>query len=374
MRNQTGGRVLDTFEVFLQRVVGLLVSNPFERKVEMFFDAIRGGGEWWENLLDIALTPRKIRDQIESELQVIRLGLISTAVIGQLTTNEDYRKIRDYLDVQIDQNRRLFFFPHSQGNLFANVAYDYVVGRDDRAKDSIKVVYVAPASRDVRGPYVLADADVIIAGLDEAAGGAPAPNVNIPNPFRPKAGLSGDADPLGHSLLDVYMNPNYPAISGILEALVLQEIGMLVAPGPELEPGYFTARLSWEGPGDIDLHVFEPGSAHVWWGNPLGDAGFLESDAVVSEEVERYRATCDEALLQTGVYEVRVANYSGAEGATANLRITSWEDGLLTAKNIVLGAQTEEDPSEDGFDVWVDRQFDQAAGRWRYPVSVVPAP
>jgi uncharacterized protein YfaP (DUF2135 family) len=80
----------------------------------------------------------------------------------------------------------------------------------------------------------------------------------------------------------------------------------------------FRATLTWDGPGDIDLHVFDPNNAHAYYGNEEIATGELDVDnteAVGPENFSLRTAT-------PGRYKIAVNSYSGGEGRRATLRVT----------------------------------------------------
>lgn len=89
---------------------------------------------------------------------------------------------------------------HSQGNLFANTAYDafYRLGLQGLfSPPQVKTIHVAPASATVRGEYVLADKDLVIGAIRIAGRQTLAPNITIPLSL---------GDPSGHQFAETYFD------------------------------------------------------------------------------------------------------------------------------------------------------------------------
>src|SRR5690554_6145462 len=104
----------------------------------------------------------------------------------------------------IVEGKQIVMVAHSQGNLFANSAYDYAASQTDA--ESLKLVHIAPATPIANGPHRLADKDLVINAL-RATGGVQDITDIIPAYLDRPAGLNGETDILGHGLLEIYLNP-----------------------------------------------------------------------------------------------------------------------------------------------------------------------
>lgn len=212
------------------------------------------------------------------------------------------------MNALILERRKILAVAHSQGNLFLNAVYDRV--KPSLTTESLKTVHVAPASATVRGPYVLNSKDLIIGAIGSSLGFTQGPNVDVP--FRPLE------DPTGHFMLETYLNaslPAYPLVKGYMD----DQLKVLQAPASGASAGFFTVTLTWDGPGDVDLHVTEPDGSHVYYGNGVGSVGYLDVDNTAANGPEHYYATCDTAKLQPGIYAVGLNNYARASGRTATV-------------------------------------------------------
>jgi uncharacterized protein YfaP (DUF2135 family) len=76
----------------------------------------------------------------------------------------------------------------------------------------------------------------------------------------------------------------------------------------------FRATLTWDGPGDMDLHCVDPNGEHSYYSNKIIGTGSLDVDNVTAYGPENF--TCivpsSQAPVQ-GVYHVYVHYYSGSE-------------------------------------------------------------
>ena len=97
--------------------------------------------------------------------------------------------------------------------------------------------------------------------------------------------------------------------------------------------------MTWNGPGDVDLHTFEPTGAHVYYGARLGISGELDTDNTVALGPEHYYASCDSNVLATGTYQVGINNYYGATGRLATVQVATAKTGEIFTKTLGVGAQ-----------------------------------
>jgi hypothetical protein len=321
----------DFVETFDQRLREQ--ESVLRDRYELFFEALNGGGDRIDQVVNaasgFAAFVASFREYVEAASRTILLTLVATP-----PTLSNYAEHRTRIDAHIIEGKKLLLFAHSQGNLFANSAYDYSVAKV--GQQSVRLVHVAPASPTTRGPHTLADLDLVIAGL-RAAGTVPPVTTPIPNPLSRPPGLNGQKDWKGHGLLEIYLNPDLQPAPEI-GADVLAALAELTAPPRDAAEGFFTVTLTWNGSGDVDLHTFEPRGAHVYYAARQGSAGFLDVDNVTANGPEHYFASCDEAKLQTGTYGIGLNNYARAAGRVATVQISSSRDGVIATRQMTMGA------------------------------------
>ncbi|QHJ01412.1 hypothetical protein GT347_04545 [Xylophilus rhododendri] len=102
-------------------------------------------------------------------------------------------------------------------------------------------------------------------------------------------------------------------------------------------PGAFTVTLTWDGPGDVDLHTFEPTGTHVYYDHPVGHAGFLDVDNTVGYGPEHYYAACDSRTLQTGAYAIVIDNFDKTPGRQATVQVASSREGVIFTAKLPVG-------------------------------------
>lgn len=328
----------DFVETFEQRLIEQ--KDTLEGRFELFFEAMKGGGYWWNAITDTVSSVEGVLDSFRDWTKAATIDAL-TGLIANPPTIENYVEHQARIDSWVIEGKKLLFVAHSQGNLFANVAYDYALSKN-MLERSIKVVHIAPASPSLRGKYILADQDLVINGLRFVGS---VPNITNKIPLYPmrRAGLNGKKDILGHGLLEIYLNPTLNTSSST-KSYINKALNILETPPISATTGLFTATLIWDGRGDVDLHVFEPNGDHVFYPNPYGSSGYLDVDNTWGNGPEHYYASCDENTLQTGNYQIGIANFSGAENRKATLQIASWNNGVLGNKSVRLGNSTGNTP------------------------------
>ena len=135
----------------------------------------------------------------------------SIALLDNSPTAQDTAGHTAQLIAAGQRAERAVLVAHSQGNLFVNAAYDAYLAHsrqagalvgEDTGYVAAQVVHIAPASPTLRGPYVLANTDLVINGLRRVDG----TYLPVSN-----ATLSLDKkDPSGHKLLDTYLDEARP--------------------------------------------------------------------------------------------------------------------------------------------------------------------
>jgi hypothetical protein len=338
----------DFVETFEQRL--LEQDHILEGRYELFFEIIRGDGPWWSSIIETASSTAELYEAIGDAFRADAIQSL-TSLMGNPPTTANYSEHQAKIDNWVLKGFKLLFVAHSQGNLFANAAYEYTTTKVNA--DSVKVVHVAPASPSINGEHTLADLDLVINGL-RLLGSVPNITDNIPGYlFRP-SGVNGGTDILGHGFIEIYINQKLD-ISNRVRTQINDALNTLIAPPAEATQGFFTAQLTWDGKGDADLHVTEPSGAHVYYGNKRGSSGYLDVDNTRAYGPEHYFSSCDPTHLKTGLYAVSVANYSGANGRLATVQIDSTTNGALGTKSVRLGGATNSKPEYHLFNVLVTK-------------------
>jgi hypothetical protein len=171
-----GGALQDIAEVFIQRAREIDSSGELAERWELFWEAAAASDKTFLDRIANAF-PR-----FKDTLAALYTDIISKSVAGWSLllsgppTNLDYSRHNARLDALAVEGQKLILIAHSQGNLFVNQAYDYVLPKIGSM--SVGVVHIAPASPTLRGDYTLADIDLVINGL-RAEGWSSVPSNNL---------------------------------------------------------------------------------------------------------------------------------------------------------------------------------------------------
>jgi len=171
--NQTQGKVKDVIEIFEQRFIE---QNPefFADRYEFIHEVQEGGGDMLRALQDYeeqVLKP-KYGDKYQQKLKELdkqSQEIANDMAIAKMLDEQgnlfkpDYNDNKNYqeyaghhkqIDSHLQQEHKLLLVAYSQGNLFANAAYDYIKTNLSNAKQ-LELIHIAPASVTLNGYHVL---------------------------------------------------------------------------------------------------------------------------------------------------------------------------------------------------------------------------
>lgn len=221
------------------------------------------------------------------------------------------------------EGKKVLVVSHSQGNFFANAAYEklFTGSQALTTASSFGIVAVAtPASFTAGGgPYTTLVEDLVIQVIALAT----PPGVLSPR-FSNITNIGSGAtssDWKGHGFVEEYMAQGSRSVVQIMGDTTTM-LGSLVQPPQLAAEGAITATLEWGTQPDIDLHVFENLGvigAHVYYNNMVGLVGRLDMDDRYQYGPEHYTASCD--MLQAGTYRIGVNYYYGALPETAQIQV-----------------------------------------------------
>lgn len=331
MYNQTQGLALDLAETFMQKAQESDGSGYMARHFELYWEALLGQvnkeGSWWERIRGLLSSDTVFNNfgiSLTNELDRAIIGDLST-LLANPPTEADYAEHNTRLDALTQEQKKIMMVAHSQGNLFANHAYDYITPKV--GTDAVKLVHIAPASAKLHGDYELADIDLVIKGLGLLGYTVPPANTEIPYSI---------ADIQGHSLVDTYLDRSRPGNAKTV-AMMMTALDKLQPPPTVGQTGSFTVTMTWNGPGDVDLHTIEATGDHVSYRNRQGSVGYLDVDNTYAYGPEHYFATCDSDGIVAGDYQIAVNNFAAPAGTVATIQAAGSREGVLLTRQIVLG-------------------------------------
>jgi|GEM_PF-5454130 len=258
-------------------------------------------------------------ERVKKNLSNWLVDLLRTKLLNHVET--DYKDHNKLIKKHINNNAKLLFIAHSQGNLFVHNAYRYAEAI--HKPNSVFTLHIGSASRKLSGDYILVDKDYIIKALSKL-GYVPEPNISIPF-YNPLDGSNRDF--LGHSLVGTYLNPKLPApITAITnyvnEYIDIFEQEMTAENSKINDKPIFTATLSWHGFfNDALLHTIKPDGTIYMLGDP--PKGFGRASL-------NYLPKCEH--IQTGIYIFNITN--NAANRTATFTIKDFDGKQLHSKNI----------------------------------------
>ena len=212
--NASEGYFQDIVQTFVQRANEIDQSGQFQHRLEYLWEILSGSGWSWDLLVSgVPEALQDVRDLLVHEIFALIAEKMDDQTV-ELTIEEHTRLLARF--AQGDDGTLLI--GHSQGNLFANTAYD----RSEMlfGDDGIRVVHVAPASPTLRGEYRLANIDVVIEAL-RAVRGRYVQVWNLELPRSPR-------DWSGHLLVQTYLDPSRPGRRAIANVVGLAMDSMAV--------------------------------------------------------------------------------------------------------------------------------------------------
>jgi hypothetical protein len=347
MYNQDNFLMGDFLEVFEQRLNEYL-KGKFSSLFEWFWDAIKHDGPAKDAALALFPESDLLFNDLIEDFKV--LNIQATEKLIDLFTLKpsaqvDYAEHRAILDKYALESDRMLFVAHSQGNLFMNQAFDYA--KKIMPIESVSAVHVAPASIKLNGQHILANLDLVINGLRiDLPLMVPSITHYMPAYAARPAGINGQKDLLGHGFAEIYLNQGLQVGTATLNAIA---DGLnTVKPRPPLaKSGFFTISATWDGPGNVDLHVKEPNGTHVWPGQPIGQSGEIDISNSMGYGPERYYASCSPNILQPGRYLIDITNNSGAQGRKVTVTAHDTARGYLDAFTFTMKGATGTVPPSD---------------------------
>lgn len=195
--NDTNGVLSDVAEEFARR----MDKQPGEIKdhYELFFEAINKEGDLLSKTSRAVPSFASVADDFASWTETTVAAAFVKMILRPDILQKSYRQHQAQLEPYTKAKKKLVFFAHSQGNLFANNALETAA----KTRSEVGIVHIAPPTNRRHGEYTLADQDRIISLLKPVTS-ALSPTTSIPESRG--VGKNGKTDWHGHGLFEIYLN------------------------------------------------------------------------------------------------------------------------------------------------------------------------
>lgn len=228
----------------------------------------------------------------------------------------------------IDEGKKVVLVSHSQGNIYANLAYQRLdASRYQPYFAMVPVASPESTSRKSLVGHVRFSQDLVIGGVELAkrlAGLSP--------PMAANDSVDASSDSLAHGFVEAYLADG--SARNFIVSGAIQTSEGLQQPQSNTAAGAVTVTLTWGAQPDVDLHVYEPTNYHVFYRSLVGQFGELDLDDTSSFGPEHYVLSCSalrERAGAVGRYRIGVNYYAGSGGETAKVTVkTSGEERTFT--------------------------------------------
>ena len=304
--NQSEGFLLDVLEAARQQL-----GNEYPAlAVALLLN--RSGLSEVLDFLGVGLTP----EQIQSFNDFVRNGTVQALIQGSASNVTVLEHVGHYT-TDINEGKKVVLIAHSQGNIFANLAFTQLPASQAQSFTIIPVASPESTVRKSLVGHVRFLNDFVIGAVDVGRSllGLPGP---LPANDLTTVGISTGF----HGFVDAYLTDS-SAANFILSSVPQSLSGL--TPSGNLGQGAITVTLTWGSNPDVDIHIFEPTGFHVFYIQKNGNVGFLDRDVVTSFGPEHYFASCNNLKtnpLAIGTYRVGLNYFRGSspEIATVTLK------------------------------------------------------
>ncbi len=234
----------------------------------------------------------------------------------------DFSYIYPLVRRSYSENQNLIIVPHSQGALYANAVYSFLLSDPylgPKLNSSLAITAIAPAASRIAGEkkaYYTSYEDNAITLLGVKAAtyfpGAPmplAPNIHV---------STKGYDWTHHDMGTVYLYKYSEAHDPIVQA-IHDQMDALKNPDTSTRQGAITFSLSWSSNADVDLHVYEPDGTHVFYESVSGNFGELDYDIMSGTGPEHYFVPCNK--LSVGTYKIAADYVEGSASQSLTLTV-----------------------------------------------------
>ncbi len=275
-----------------------------------FFEAVLQKGlsensivSFWRLVGNFDPMPNWAQDKIKNMAASLDIG----ELVGGVSLSKHLKLYRN----SIREGKKVLVVAHSQGNFFANEAYDLLYyGNSPIEQQSFGIVSVANPSGfvggSIDGAYTTLEEDKVIASIRLVLTGLPL--AEKPLPANIGNGEFVTMEPLGHFFLDSYLVSGSNSESKIINDIITG-ISSLQQPFTVTEDEIITITASWNNPfGTQQMLITEPFTYTVVSENyPNGSYGNFTSTNSGGITTQRYFVSCE--TLAVGGYLAQVYDF-----------------------------------------------------------------
>jgi len=281
------------------------------------------GNEWPTLLVAFFLRDRRLLSLLPDDL-VLKFNdfltnqTIQEMVAPDLSNTDVATQVASY-ESDIGEGKKVVLASHSQGNIFANLAFERL---NSQSQQYFAMVPVASpeffARKSLVGPsHVRFSDDIVIGGVEVLKRLA-----GLPPPLEANDNDNVDEDWTGHGFREAYL-ADFSARQFIVNGILTSE-SLLPPPPQTAGQGTITVTLTWGSNPDVDLHTYEPTGTHVYYARPTGNFGYLDVDEVNGFGPEHYYVSCQtlrDNQAGVGRYRFGVNYYYGQSPEVARVTV-----------------------------------------------------
>lgn len=310
-----GGNLMDAAQTLANKLIQentLFDHYPVISLYNTIMHALMG-----DSSLTIQLTPEQQKALLEASRNspyLTQNRLTSSGNPVEDSVPGSTQRIYNLTLQDLSRGDRLVLVTHSQGNFYGKAVYAMMQNDHPDLISGLGVVGVAAVTNSLPGnTYVTYERDLVVQ-LVQSFDPFTLP-FNVRESVLTEARLF-IADFTGHNFAKTYANP-VASMRNRIGSDVASTMTRLQAGNDNNGP--ITATLTWDVPGDVDLHTYEPDTSHVFYADKAGNAGTLDRDDRVTTGPEHYHTSCQNIVL--GTYQFGVNYYRGNGPRTAHLTI-----------------------------------------------------
>lgn len=279
------------------------------------------GNEWPTLLTSFFLGNRRLLSLLPNDQRQNFNDLLTSKTIQDMvapvSSNFDLRRQVESYKSDILEGRKVIVVSHSQGNIFANLAFQRLNTDQQQYFSTVPVASPESFSRKSLVGHVRFSDDIVIIGVAVAktiAGLSLPLNVNDED--------NVDVDFTSHQFRDAYLFDT-SSREFILNGILSSE-SQIISPPVLAEQGTVTVTLNWGSNRDVDLHIFEPTGTQVFYSRRSGDFGFLDVDDTDGFGPEHYYLSCEtlrDNPAAVGKYRFAANYFSGETPEIARVTV-----------------------------------------------------